>query len=91
MKHIYTLEADSLFKRVVRHLFLIPISFFTGAVAALATDYTGAILGIDVSASASETGNIEFVVMMFIVGVATFAVLLLGLHLSAKACEKLGV
>ncbi|EGU56029.1 hypothetical protein VINI7043_14140 [Vibrio nigripulchritudo ATCC 27043] len=91
MKHIYTLEADSLFKRVMRHLFLIPVSFFTGAAGMLAAHIGAEIIGIDLSASASETGNIEFVVMMFIVGVATFAVLLLGLHLSAKACEKLGV
>ncbi|WP_104400980.1 hypothetical protein [Vibrio penaeicida] len=90
MKHIYTLEADSLFKRVVRHLFLIPVSFFTGAAGMLAAHIGAEIIGIDLSAPASETGNIGFVALFF-GGVAACTVLILGLYLSTKACEKLGV
>ncbi|EGU56030.1 hypothetical protein VINI7043_14145 [Vibrio nigripulchritudo ATCC 27043] len=90
MKHIYTLEADTVFKRVVRHLFLIPVSFLAGAVGMLVAHYVASLIGIDLSAPTSETGNIGFVALFFGC-VATFAVFLLGLYLSGKVCKKLGV
>lgn len=90
MKHIYTLKADTLFKRFVRHLFLIPVSFSIGAVGMLAMHYLSILMEVDIKGPADEAGWLGLVI--FILSMAAGCVtMLLGLHLSSKICRALGV
>ncbi|MCG7495413.1 hypothetical protein MHO82_00880 [Vibrio sp. Of7-15] len=90
MKHVYSLEADTLFKRFVRHLFLIPVSFSTGAVGMLAMHYLSIVMEVDIKGPADEEGVKGWIVFVLAMAVAC-ATMMFGLHISSKICRALGV
>lgn len=90
MKHIYTLKADTLFKRMVRLFFLILNTCCMAAVGTLAMHYLSIVMGVDIRGPADETGWLGWVILLLSGALACFT-MILGLYASAKICRALGV
>lgn len=90
MKHIYTLKADTLFKRMVRRFFLIVNACVTTAVGMLSMHYLSFVMEVDIKGPADETGVKGWIMFVLAMASACFT-MILGLHISSKICRALGV